>query len=94
MIDKAHAIASRPGVTFASFGDMLRVPGSDCDLQQVRARGGNVAEGLGHLHAAIEGAQAMGRLSRLPLIIVKCGEVHLLAGETDHITPPAWLSRT
>jgi len=29
-------------VIFTSFGDMLRVPGSDCDLQQVRARGGAV----------------------------------------------------
>jgi hydrogenase expression/formation protein HypD len=29
-------------VIFTSFGDMLRVPGSDCDLQQVRARGGQV----------------------------------------------------
>ena len=27
-IDKAHAIAARPGVIFTSFGDMLRVPGS------------------------------------------------------------------
>jgi tetratricopeptide (TPR) repeat protein len=25
----------------------------------------------------------MGRLSRLPLILVKCGEIHLLAGERD-----------
>lgn len=41
-IDKALAIAARPGVIFTSFGDMLRVPGSDCDLQQVRARGGDV----------------------------------------------------
>ncbi len=41
-IDKALAIAARPEVIFTSFGDMLRVPGSDCDLQQVRARGGNV----------------------------------------------------
>lgn len=41
-IDKALAIAARPGVIFTSFGDMLRVPGSDCDLQQVRARGGRV----------------------------------------------------
>src|SRR6516165_1052332 len=29
MIDKAHAIAARPDVIFCSFGDMLRVPGSD-----------------------------------------------------------------
>jgi len=41
-IDKALAIAARPDVIFTSFGDMLRVPGSDCDLLQVRARGGTV----------------------------------------------------
>ncbi len=42
MIDRAHAIARRPDVIFCSFGDMLRVPGSQCDLFQVRAAGGNV----------------------------------------------------
>jgi hydrogenase expression/formation protein HypD len=42
MIDRAHAIASRPGVTFCSFGDMLRVPGSRGDLLQVKAQGGDV----------------------------------------------------
>src|SRR5574339_1001223 len=36
-IDRALAIASRPAVTFCSFGDMLRVPGSDRDLLRVRA---------------------------------------------------------
>lgn len=41
-IDKALAIAARPEVIFTSFGDMLRVPGSECDLLQVRARGGQV----------------------------------------------------
>jgi hydrogenase expression/formation protein HypD len=41
-IDKALALAARPDVIFTSFGDMLRVPGSTCDLQQVRARGGAV----------------------------------------------------
>lgn len=41
-IDKALALAARPDVIFTSFGDMLRVPGSDCDLLQVRARGGTV----------------------------------------------------
>ncbi|HET7603529.1 MAG TPA: hydrogenase formation protein HypD [Gemmatimonadales bacterium] len=41
-IDKAMALASRPEVIFTSFGDMLRVPGSDCDLQQIRARGGAI----------------------------------------------------
>jgi hydrogenase expression/formation protein HypD len=42
MIDRAHAIASRPGVTFCSFGDMLRVPGSRGDLLQLKSQGGDV----------------------------------------------------
>lgn len=42
MIDRAHAIASRPGVIFCSFGDMLRVPGSRGDLLQVKSNGGDV----------------------------------------------------
>jgi hydrogenase expression/formation protein HypD len=41
-IDRALELASRPGVIFTSFGDMLRVPGSECDLHQIRARGGTV----------------------------------------------------
>src|SRR5262250_2285182 len=42
MIDRAHAIAARPGVIFCSFGDMLRVPGSRGDLLQLKAQGGDV----------------------------------------------------
>lgn len=42
LIDKAIAIASRPGVIFCSFGDMLRVPGSEKDLFMVKAAGGDV----------------------------------------------------
>jgi hydrogenase expression/formation protein HypD len=42
MIDKAIAIASRPEVIFCSFGDMLRVPGSERDLFQVKAAGGDI----------------------------------------------------
>jgi hydrogenase expression/formation protein HypD len=41
-IDRAVHLAGRSDVILTSFGDMLRVPGSDCDLQQVRARGGAV----------------------------------------------------
>ena len=41
-IDKALRLAADPRVIFTSSGDMLRVPGSECDLQQVRARGGQV----------------------------------------------------
>ena len=42
MIDKAMEIASRPDVIFCSFGDMLRVPGSDKDLFRVKSQGGDV----------------------------------------------------
>jgi hydrogenase expression/formation protein HypD len=42
MIDRAHAIASRPEVTFCSFGDMLRVPGSRGDLLSLKSRGSDV----------------------------------------------------
>ena len=42
MIDKAHAIARRPDVIFCSFGDMLRVPGSDGDLFTIKSQGGDV----------------------------------------------------
>jgi hydrogenase expression/formation protein HypD len=41
-IDRAIALASLPGVTFCSFGDMLRVPGTDQDLFSVKAAGGDV----------------------------------------------------
>ena len=41
-IDKAIQIASLPGVTLVSYGDMLRVPGSRSDLFHVRAGGGDV----------------------------------------------------
>ena len=42
LIEKAIDIASRPGVIFCSFGDMLRVPGRDRDLLSVKATGGDV----------------------------------------------------
>jgi hydrogenase expression/formation protein HypD len=42
MIDKAHAIARRPDVIFTSFGDMLRVPGSDSDLLVLKSRGADI----------------------------------------------------
>ncbi|MEV8527443.1 hydrogenase formation protein HypD [Streptomyces sp. NPDC052000] len=42
VIDKALEIASRPGVIFCSFGDMLRVPGTDRDLFRVKGEGGDV----------------------------------------------------
>ncbi len=42
VIDKAHFIAARDDVILASFGDMLRVPGSKTDLLKIKAEGGDV----------------------------------------------------
>jgi hydrogenase expression/formation protein HypD len=42
MIDKAHAIARQKNVIFCSFGDMLRVPGSDGDLFTIKSQGADV----------------------------------------------------
>ena len=42
LIDKAIDIASRPDVILCSFGDMLRVPGTQKDLLSVKALGGDV----------------------------------------------------
>jgi hydrogenase expression/formation protein HypD len=42
LIDQAIRIAGMSGVTFTSYGDMLRVPGSQCDLFEARANGADV----------------------------------------------------
>lgn len=42
VIDQAIALASRPDITLVSYGDMLRVPGSQSDLFRVKAQGGDV----------------------------------------------------
>ena len=41
-IDKAIALARLPNVIIATFGDMLKVPGSYSSLQQARAQGGDI----------------------------------------------------
>jgi hydrogenase expression/formation protein HypD len=41
-IDKAIYLAELPNVTLVSYGDMLRVPGSNTDLLHVKAGGGDV----------------------------------------------------
>ena len=42
ILDRALAIAARPEVTFCSFGDMLRVPGTRKDLFTVKSEGADV----------------------------------------------------
>ncbi|QFT54870.1 hydrogenase formation protein HypD [Microbulbifer sp. THAF38] len=41
-VDRAITIAALPEVIFCSFGDMLRVPGSECSLLDVKADGGDI----------------------------------------------------
>ena len=41
-LDAAIALARRPGITIATFGDMIRVPGSESSLEQERATGADV----------------------------------------------------
>ncbi len=41
-VDKAIELVRRPEVILCSFGDMLRVPGSDGDLLAAKSRGGDV----------------------------------------------------
>lgn len=41
-VDRAVALAMRPCVTVATFGDMVRVPGSVRSLEEARAEGGRV----------------------------------------------------
>lgn len=42
ILDDAIALAARPEVILCSYGDMLRVPGTEGDLRTARARGGDV----------------------------------------------------
>ncbi|MGB9553879.1 MAG: hydrogenase formation protein HypD, partial [bacterium] len=41
-IDYAIALARQPGVIVATFGDMVRVPGTETSLLETRASGGKV----------------------------------------------------
>jgi hypothetical protein len=70
------------GLAVTEHTPLLRPPIA-ADLGLSYAHCGNITEGLSHLHAAIDEAKSMSRLSRLPLIIVKCGEIHLLVGESS-----------
>jgi hydrogenase expression/formation protein HypD len=58
-IDKAIALASRPDVTLVSYGDMLRVPGSNSDLLRAKAEGADV-------RIAYSPTEAVKIASRLP----------------------------
>jgi hydrogenase expression/formation protein HypD len=103
-IDRAHAIAVRPGVVFTSFGDMLRVPGSAGDLLGLRARGADVRVVYSPLDA-VElaranpdkrvvffgiGFETTAPANAMALIAAKRGRVANFAMLASHVlTPPA-----
>ena len=58
-IDKAIALAARRDVTLVSYGDMLRVPGSNSDLFRAKAQGADV-------RVAYSPVDAIKLASRLP----------------------------
>jgi class 3 adenylate cyclase/tetratricopeptide (TPR) repeat protein len=78
--ESAVAVLTR-GISLTEQIPLLRPPLA-ADLGVAYARTGRIADGLAQLDAAVEGAKSMGRMSRLPLLLVKCGEIHLMAGET------------
>lgn len=41
-LDKAISLSNLPGVILTTFGDLLKVPGSNSSLQQARAEGGDI----------------------------------------------------
>ena len=65
LIDKAVAIAGRPEVIFCSFGDMLRVPGSQKDLFTVKSEGGDVRVVYSPMDAVALGPKAPGPAGRV-----------------------------
>jgi len=82
--EAASSILAR-GLVLTDRVPLLRPPIA-ADLGLARAYSGNVDEGLTLMRSAVESATSMGRLSRLPLILVKCAEVHLLAGDAAEAT--------
>jgi len=60
-LDRAIAIAGRAGVTVATFGDMLRVPGTVSSLEKARAAGADVRVVYSPLDALAEARRSPDR---------------------------------
>ena len=56
-IDHAVALCREPGVTVATFGDLVRVPGSTSSLERARAEGGDVRV----VYSALDALELAGR---------------------------------
>ena len=103
LVDKAIALASRPDVIFTSYGDMLRVPGSERDLFTVRAAGGDVRilyTPLDALKIAREnpdktviffgiGFETTAPANAMAVVQAKAQGIHNFAMLVSHVTVPA-----
>jgi len=68
------------GMSFSEQIPQLHPPIA-ADLGVAKAYSGRIDEGLALVDEAVQRATTIGRISRLPLLIVKRGDVHLLAGD-------------
>src|SRR5215468_4417003 len=68
-IDKAIALAKRPDVTIVSYGDMLRVPGSDSDLFRAKAQGADVRVA----YSPVEAIKLAGRMPDRQIVFLAIG---------------------
>jgi len=68
-MDRAIALAGVPGAILATFGDMLRVPGSRGDLQTARAAGADVRV----VYSALDALELARRHPRRPVIFLGVG---------------------
>jgi hydrogenase expression/formation protein HypD len=68
-IDYAIALAHLPGVTVATFGDMIRVPGTHSSLQEARAAGCDVRI----VYSALDALDLARKEPRRPVIMLGIG---------------------
>lgn len=68
-LDRALALAATPSVVLCSFGDMLRVPGSEGDLLGARARGADVRV----VYSPLDAAQLALRSPELRVVFLAVG---------------------
>jgi tetratricopeptide (TPR) repeat protein len=79
--EAARSILTR-GLQLSEQVPLLRPPIA-ADLGVAQAQCGRIADGMALVNEAVERANNIGRISRLPLLLVKCGAVHLRAGDTQ-----------
>src|SRR5574342_1145010 len=103
LVHTAIALAARPDVIFTSYGDMLRVPGSERDLFSVRAAGGDVRilySPLDSLKIAREnpdktvvffgiGFETTAPANAMAVVQARAQGIHNFAMLVSHVTVPA-----